>query len=202
MSTKDPPHPDSGNKPFPTTRRSLNPGPPSTSAQVTPLPPAPQGPPSSRRALPPTTITGPLRPPPSLPTVSAPPPLPRMHEGPPSSRAPSIPPPNSSPTTPIPSKSTLPASVRALHVRFLGEDGWTDSFDSLAAGALPRAVEVSIWFGAPVSDEAGASDAEASEPTPARAGGDEAAESLVDSLGPPDRQRVFAVPDAGSGAGS
>ena len=98
--------------------------------------------------------------------------------------------------------STLPASVRALHVRFLGEDGWTDSFDSLAAGALPRAVEVSIWFGAPVSDEAGASDAEASEPMPARAGGDETAESLVDSLGPPDRQRVFAVPDAGSGAGS
>ena len=67
--------------------------------------------------------------------------------------------------------STLPARVRAMRLRYWTDDGWQDGFDSLAAGSLPGAVEVSLWFG----EEAVAADEE---------------------LGPADRVRAIAVPDA------
>jgi len=113
MSTKDPSHPDSASKPFPTTRRSLQPPPPSTGAPVTPRPPS--GPPSSRRPALSTSTTGPLWPSGGPAVLPAPPPQARLHhDAPPSSRSPSLPPPSSipSPSTPTPSKSTLPASVQ------------------------------------------------------------------------------------------
>ena len=67
--------------------------------------------------------------------------------------------------------STLPATVRAMRVRYWYEGGWGDSFDSLNAGTLPAVVEVGLWFGA------------------TQAADDE-------ELGPPDRVRAIAVPDA------
>ena len=42
--------------------------------------------------------------------------------------------------------SVLPATVRAMRVRYWVEGEWADSFDSLSAGSLPQAVEVALWF--------------------------------------------------------
>ena len=67
--------------------------------------------------------------------------------------------------------STLPATVRAMRVRYWYDGGWGDSFDSLNAGTLPAVVEVGLWFGATQA-------------------GDE------EELGAPDRVRAIAVPDA------
>ena len=67
--------------------------------------------------------------------------------------------------------STLPATVRAMRVRYWYDGGWGDSFDSLNAGTLPAVVEVGLWFGATqAADE--------------------------EELGAPDRVRAIAVPDA------
>ena len=67
--------------------------------------------------------------------------------------------------------STLPATVRAMRVRYWYDGGWGDSFDSLNAGTLPAVVEVGLWFGATQAAE-------------------------EDELGAPDRVRAIAVPDA------
>ena len=67
--------------------------------------------------------------------------------------------------------STLPATVRAMRVRYWYDGGWGDSFDSLNAGTLPAVVEVGLWFGAMQADD-------------------------EEELGPPDRVRAIAVPDA------
>jgi hypothetical protein len=89
-------------------------------------------------------------------------------------------------------RSTLPAQVRALRIRYLGDAGWEESFDSMQAGTLPLAVEVALWFGQAVPQGAGAGAGEGEgEP------GDAAeADAAPEDLGPPDRVRVFAVPDA------
>ncbi len=112
--------------------------------------------------------------------------------------------------------SALPAGVRVLSVRFLGAEGWSDQFDSLEAGALPRAVEVSLWFGAAAGADGGTRTASragsagavkggpGTEPDAAYEEGGRDSELLdVAALGPPDRVRVFAVPDAaGPAAGA
>ena len=67
--------------------------------------------------------------------------------------------------------STLPATVRAMRVRYWYDGGWGDSFDSLNAGTLPAVVEVGLWFGAAQADD-------------------------EEELGAPDRVRAIAVPDA------
>ncbi len=86
--------------------------------------------------------------------------------------------------------SVLPARVRAMRIRYWTEDGWSDSFDSLAGGSLPAAVEVALWFG----EQAAASDGLD------RARGESQDEPLddeaVQGLGVPDRVRTIAVPDA------
>ena len=43
--------------------------------------------------------------------------------------------------------AALPAPVRAMRIRYLGERGWSDAFDSGEAGVFPAGIEVSIWFG-------------------------------------------------------
>lgn len=96
--------------------------------------------------------------------------------------------------------TVLPASVARVRFRYHDGDGWVDGFDSLQAGALPRAVEVRVWFaGAPgdAGDEgtnAGAGDADAAEP----AEPPEISETseIEEDLPPADRVRVFAVPDS------
>lgn len=44
-------------------------------------------------------------------------------------------------------ESRLEVPVRAFRVRYLGEDGWLEGYDSAASGRFPVAVEVAIWFG-------------------------------------------------------
>ena len=74
--------------------------------------------------------------------------------------------------------SVLPATVRAMRVRYWTQGGWADSFDSLSAGSLPQAVEVALWFGVA------------------------AAPSEEDNFGTPDRVRTIAVPDAAGADGA
>ena len=94
--------------------------------------------------------------------------------------------------------STLPAQVRALRIRYLGDAGWEESFDSMQAGMLPLAVEVSLWFGQPVAQGEGSAAGEGGDAGQgADAGADMPdADVTEEDLGPPDRVRVFAVPDA------
>lgn len=70
--------------------------------------------------------------------------------------------------------SVLPARIRALRLQYWDGAAWTESFDSLAAGALPGAVEVALWFGEPAAPD--------------------------DELGAPDRVRIISVPDAAAAA--
>lgn len=101
--------------------------------------------------------------------------------------------------------------VEYLQFRYFDGRTWRGSFDSSAAGRLPVAIEVAVWFG----DVQQASAAQAAEPS---AGGSDAAgqpgsEPLIDpfdeaawqdSIEPaptvptrqPDRVRVMVVPDA------
>lgn len=82
--------------------------------------------------------------------------------------------------------------VRHLRLRYFTGREWTERFDSLRQG-LPVAVEVSIWFGAPVAaaDEA-MIDEVASEPLTL-----DSAAAMEGDLPPreADRRRVIVVPD-------
>jgi prepilin-type N-terminal cleavage/methylation domain-containing protein len=100
-----------------------------------------------------------------------------------------------------------PVSDELFRVRFRYYDGaqWRESFDSLAAGRLPHAVEIAIWFrpwpGPP--DDALPSEEEddfAARLTFDAGGGFDESEfaALGESeieIPPPDRVRVIAVPD-------
>jgi hypothetical protein len=76
-----------------------------------------------------------------------------------------------------------------MRMRYWTDRGWQDSFDSLAAGALPGAVEVALWFGAPDGGGVGGT------------GEESGARDAAEELGVPDRVRTISVPDAmGAGA--
>lgn len=101
---------------------------------------------------------------------------------------------------------------RVAKVRFRYHDGqsWRDAFDSLQAGRLPVAVEVAIWFDPWPSDLADAQ-AEATDDADLMAPiADDAAEDAPplepdarlrfdESIPPPDRVRIIAIPDARAG---
>ncbi len=83
-------------------------------------------------------------------------------------------------------------------MRYVDGKEWKQSFDSVGAGALPVAVEVAVWFGAPKADPGAAK--------PATRGGaveksedDGAARQETDAATvpsrEPDRLRVIVVPD-------
>jgi hypothetical protein len=101
--------------------------------------------------------------------------------------------------------SALPATVRAFRLRYLGADGWADSFDSMDTGALPRAVEVALWFGRPAAREGGEGTDGGAAGSSGAAGAADAADAMraraeaMEDMGPPDRVRTFAVPDAAAG---
>ena len=52
-------------------------------------------------------------------------------------------------------ESRLEVPVRAFRVRYLGEDGWLEEYDSAASGRFPVAVEVAIWFARGDGDASG-----------------------------------------------
>lgn len=90
---------------------------------------------------------------------------------------------------------------RVERVRFRYHDGrqWHASFDSLAAGHLPVAVEVAIWFG-PATDDGSVATAVDSEPA-TNTGFDESAfvrqsDQNEFTTSTPDRVRVIAIPGA------
>lgn len=92
---------------------------------------------------------------------------------------------------------TLPGEIGRARFRYHDGERWSDSFDSVAAGRLPVAVEVAVWF---VQPDAGAPEIpDAGEAAPERDRGlDRAVEAGEDEavVDPPDRRRVIAVPDA------
>lgn len=101
--------------------------------------------------------------------------------------------------------------VERLRLRYFDGREWLDSFDSLARGELPVAVEVAIWMAAPGAAPTTGSDlAAAGRAMPARAPGqdierdsmdrpldDPASEGLLDNRrwGEPDRLRIIVIPD-------
>lgn len=100
-------------------------------------------------------------------------------------------------------------SIERLRFRYHDGDGWNQSFNSLERGELPRAIEISIWFGA--FDEASRDEAQAEpdqfaapEQPNEVAGITEAAiprgpselEQRDQPQRTPDVYRVIAIPDA------
>ncbi|MDX9912389.1 MAG: hypothetical protein RBS39_11215 [Phycisphaerales bacterium] len=114
----------------------------------------------------------------------------------------------------------VPARIGAVRLRYHDGRGWTDAWDSAKERALPRLVEVAVWYDAEEVDSIGA------EPLPGgmaredRAGeGDLGGErpefedvdapAAAPSSAPrreprmgseADRRRIIAIPDAGGGA--
>ena len=96
--------------------------------------------------------------------------------------------------------------VEAMRLRYRVGDEWASEFDSLAAGRLPKAVEVELWFGTAeaAAPESGAGLKTRPAETPADgtkgssaegARGSRSSEASVPSR-PADRVRTFAIPDA------
>ncbi len=93
--------------------------------------------------------------------------------------------------------AALPAPVRAMRIRYLGERGWSDAFDSGEAGGFPAGIEVSIWFG----EEEGELESGFEDSTPAAR--DDARDGVAVAGGaslpasalaaPPDRRRFFRI---------
>jgi len=76
---------------------------------------------------------------------------------------------------------SLPTEAYAMRLRYHDGRAWVDTFDAREHGRLPTAIEVSVWLSRPISDGAELS----------ATGDDE-----IEPSGPPDRQRIIAVPDA------
>lgn len=93
--------------------------------------------------------------------------------------------------SPPPADAAVSERVRAVRFRYFDGRTWRASFDSLKAGGLPAAIELSLWM-SPVQPP---SAAQASAAAPGR----QKAAPAQDELGPPDRLRVIAVPDGGVG---
>ena len=73
---------------------------------------------------------------------------------------------------------SLAQGVEEIRFRYLDGPEWHDSFDSLASGRLPLAVEITVWFTRPSAPSSAIGEA-----SPA-----------------PDRTRVIAIPDGGKGS--
>lgn len=94
--------------------------------------------------------------------------------------------------------------IEALRFRYHDGENWLETFHSAAAGGLPVAVEVSVWFVPSAAVDAaeatrdgavdGADVATIDEPANARA--EIGADTPELPRRPPDRRRVIAVPDA------
>jgi type II secretory pathway component PulJ len=113
-----------------------------------------------------------------------------------------------------PEFATLGGAIAHVRFRYLGNRRWQQSFDSLALGHLPAAIEVAVWFTPwPEDREAQAeADADASSGAPAvDSAGEEVAPGNFDegAFGmtsdsesqrrpTPDRLRVIVIPDGGA----
>lgn len=100
--------------------------------------------------------------------------------------------------------AALPAPVRAVRIRYLGERGWSDAFDSGEAGVFPAGIEVSIWFGEEeggfedgggeeVGRESGTASATRDDARDGVVVGERAAPPASALAAPPDRRRFFRI---------
>lgn len=110
-------------------------------------------------------------------------------------------------------RAVIGRGVQAMRLLYRDREEWVESFDSLALGRLPLAVQVEIWFGEP-EVAAGAAPTAASGNVVSGAEGNAAAtdgstttesgttaESIVTYPSrAPDRVRVIAIPDAAAEA--
>jgi hypothetical protein len=105
--------------------------------------------------------------------------------------------------------SSLGSEIPRVRFRYHNGMQWRESFDSLAAGHLPRAVEIAIWFTSPLDESikaanaASASLAEIGGAHDARPGAafDEEAWAIASDIDAvddhrPDRVRVIVIPDS------
>lgn len=88
--------------------------------------------------------------------------------------------------------SLLGPGIVRMRLRYHDGVAWRERFDSVAAGGLPKAVEIALWFGV-------APEADPDRPGLAARGGDQGG-ALDDEAGPedaegppPDRRRVIAL---------
>lgn len=101
---------------------------------------------------------------------------------------------------------TVHAQVAAFRLRYFDGTSWSESFDSKASNDLPVAVEVAIWFGAPVPETSMAAAEPASEPPsdlessdlPSISEQPEEPTPAPRPSTPPDRLRVMVVADGPS----
>ncbi len=99
------------------------------------------------------------------------------------------------------SVSSRVGSVGALRFRYFDGTTWSDHFDSAARGGLPPAVEVSIWFNKPPSDDSSTAPSPSTTPKPVltKSSPDETpspASTLPLPKVPADRVRIISIPDA------
>ena len=108
---------------------------------------------------------------------------------------------------------TIVFDGRVAALRFRYHDGreWTDTFDSRAAGGLPAAVEVAVWFDLPEAllpradadvdvfsgDEEASAEGRGADTAIADAGAIGETSASDATLPAPDRLRVIAIPDGG-----
>lgn len=114
-------------------------------------------------------------------------------------------------------RETILEGVERVRFRYYDGREWRERFDSAAAGKLPAAIEVGVWFGAPQGSQEDAAAVEGETGAESAAGGGESDEmigmeaepeetgsgGLEEDLPPPDRLRIIVVPDSGEdGAGT
>jgi hypothetical protein len=92
-------------------------------------------------------------------------------------------------------RDELDAEVRLLRIRYLGESGWLESYDSVAQGAFPAAIEVAIWFGG-MAEQSGEEPSMSTARVPDEDAADEVVMLAPEDFGPPDRVRIFRIPGA------
>lgn len=92
------------------------------------------------------------------------------------------------------------AGISRVRFRYLVQREWQTTFDSQAEGALPRAVEVAIWFGKKQETEVDKGTGAVSTAEPASSATEEIANSDEEILSPPNRLAIIAIPDGGEDA--
>ena len=91
--------------------------------------------------------------------------------------------------------------VGLLRFRYLTAGQWRERFDSAAAGGLPVAIELAVWFGAEAPAPATPADEDAPDEALGEApGATEELEPAPMPTGEPDRVRTFIVPDGPTGS--
>jgi prepilin-type N-terminal cleavage/methylation domain-containing protein len=88
-------------------------------------------------------------------------------------------------------ESLLPGTIQRVRFRYYNGSRWVASFDSVAAGQLPVAVEIALWLRPRAMVEPAERPEFDEVPTDADAEGE------TDDGPPPDRLRIVTIPDAG-----